>query len=352
LSIEKSVFGKLSDDTSVDSYILKNKSGMTAEVMTYGCRIIKLLTPDRNGRLGDVVLGFDTLEQYVKPSNVMGAVIGRVANRIQGAKFEINGHSYPLTPNEGANTLHSAPCGFQDRVWKVKCSDNSDDAPSITFAYLSNDGECGFPGNLNVTVTYTISTDNAFIIQYGAKTDKETPVSLTNHAYFNISGDVKKDVLSNTLQINADYITAVRDDLIPTGELTPVAGTAHDFNKAKTIGQDIKANDRLLKSCGGYDHNYVIKGAEGMKKAGELYDQASGRVMMVFTDLPGMQVYTSNDFSADATGKGGVKHLAHHAVCLETQFFPDSVNHPEFPYANLKPGDTFKSTTIYKFSVK
>ena len=340
------------DGTSVDSYTLKNTRGMTAELIPYGCRIVKLMVPDRAGHFGDVVLGHDTFAEYLAPGDVLGAAIGRYANRIENAEFKIGGESYPLTANNGANSLHSAPGGFQDRIWRVKCSDNRDDAPSITFAYLSKDGECGFPGNLNVTITYTLSTDNSLIIDYSAQTDKETPVNLTNHSYFNISGDAKKDILSNTLQINAEYITEAREDLIPTGELIPVAGTAYDFNKAKTIGQDIKANDPLLKSCCGYDHNYVIKGIDGMKKAGELYDQASGRAMLVFTDMPGMQIYTANSFGEDATGKGGVKHLAHHAVCLETQFFPNSVNQSKFPYSNLKPGETFKRTTIYKFEVK
>jgi aldose 1-epimerase len=351
LSIEKTLFGKLPDGTEVDSYTLKNSKGMTAELLTYGCRIHKLLTPDRDGKFGDVILGYDTLEDYLTPGDVQGAVVGRYANRIGGAKFVIDGQTYTLTANDGANSLHSAPGGFQDKIWRVKRSDNSDDAPSITFAYLSRDGECGFPGNLDVTVTYTVSTDNALIIEYGAKTDKETPVNLTNHAYFNISGDVRKDILSNTMQINADCLTEVGSDLIPTGKFTPVAGTPYDFNTAKTIGQDIKASDPLLKSCGGYDHNFVIKG-EGMRKAGELYDQASGRAMLIFTDLPGMQVYTANGFRSGAAGKGGVKFLAHHAVCLETQFYPDSVNKPEFPYSNLKPGEVFHSTTIYKFEVR
>jgi aldose 1-epimerase len=352
MSIEKKVFGKLPDGTAVDSYTLKNSRGMTVELLTYGCRIRRLLTPDRNGEFGDVVLGYDTLDGYLIPGDVQGAVVGRFANRIGGAKFVIDGQTYTLTANDGANALHSAPGGFQDKIWRVKRSDNSDDAPSITFAYLSKDGECGFPGNLDVTVTYTLSTDNALIIEYGAKTDKETPVNLTNHAYFNLSGDARKDILSNTMQINADYLTEVGSDLIPTGKFTPVAGTPYDFNTPKTIGQDIKANDPLLKSCGGYDHNFVIKGAEGTKKAGELYDQASGRVMLIFTDLPGMQVYTANGFRPDAAGKGGIKFLKHHAVCLETQFYPDSVNKPEFPYSNLKPGETFHSKTIYKFEVR
>ena len=352
MSIEKSIFGKMPDGTAVDIYTLKNASGMTAEIMTYGCRIVKLMTQDKNGHFGDMVLGYDTLEEYQKPGDVLGAVIGRFANRIGGAAFEINGCSYPLVANDGNGSLHSAPGGFQDRLWRVKCSDNSNEAPSITFAYRSADGECGFPGNLDVTVTYTISTDNALIISYNAKTDKETPVNLTNHSYFNISGDIHKSILSDELQINADYITAVGDDLIPTGELTPVAGTPYDFNQAKTIGQDIRANDRLLKKCGGYDHNFVLRGGEGMKKAGELYDQASGRVMMFFTDLPGIQLYTRNDFDNDASGKNGEKHLVNHSLCLETQFFPDSVHHPDFPFHNLKPGETYQHTTIYKFSVK
>lgn len=352
MSIKKTVFGKTPNGIVIESYLLKNANGMTAEVMTYGCRIIKLLTVDKKGEFGDVVLGHDTLAEYLKPDDVFGAAIGRFANRIGSAQIEIDGQSYPLFANDGKNSLHSAPGGFQDRVWRVKCSDNNDDAPSITFAYLSEDGECGFPGNLDVTITYSLSTDNALIIEYGAKTDAETPVNLTNHTFFNITGDIKKSILSSELQINSDYITAVGSDLIPTGVFTPVASTAYDFNQSKTIGQDIKMDDALLRSCGGYDHNFVIKGPNGMKKAAELYDQASGRVMMVFTDMPGIQIYTANHFADDSIGKNSVKHLPHHAICLETQFYPDSVHHPVFPYQNLKPGETYAYTTIYKFGVK
>lgn len=350
MSIEKSLFGKMPDGTAVDSYTLKNASGMTAQVITYGCRIVKLLTADKTGKFADVVLGHDTFEGYLTPGDVYGAAVGRFANRIGGAGFEISGKKYSLCANDGKNSLHSAPGGFQDRIWRLKSSNHDDDAPSVTFAYRSPDGECGFPGTVDVTITYTLSTDNALIIEYGAVTDTETPLNLTNHSYFNISGDAKSSILYNELQINADYITAVGPDLIPTGELTSVAGTAYDFNTAKTIGQDIKSNDPLLKSCGGYDHNFVIKGSDGVRKAAELYDQRSGRLMMVFTDLPGMQLYTGNH--AGGLGKGGVNYAKHHAVCLETQYFPDSVHHPEFPYKNLKPGEKFKSTTIYKFSVK
>lgn len=351
MSLDKSIFGVLPDGTEVESYILKNTGGMTAQIITYGCRIVKLLVPDKRGNFGDVVLGHDKLEDYLAKGDVFGAVVGRFANRIAGAEFTIDGKRYALAANNGRNSLHSAPGGIQDRVWRLKCSNHDDDAPSATFSYCSKDGECGFPGNLDITVTYSLSTDNALIIEYTAKTDHETPVNLTNHSYFNISGNAKKDILSQELQINADYITAVGPDLIPTGELLPIAGTAYDFNKPKTIGQDIRANDSLLKSCGGYDHNFVLKGGDGMKKAGELYDQASGRVMSVFTDMPGMQVYTANGISVE-TGKGGVKYLSHHAICLETQFFPDSMHHANFPYQNLKPGEKYKHTTIYKFTVR
>lgn len=350
MSIEKSVAGRLPDGAAVELYTLRNSSGMTAGILTYGCRIAKLLTPDKAGVFASVVLGHDTLEEYFEPGDVLGAAIGRFANRIAGAEFQLGGQTYTLAANDGKNSLHSAPGGFQNRLWRVKCSDNSDDAPSITLAYRSPDGECGFPGNLDATVTYTITTDNALLIEYTAKTDRETPVNLTNHSYFNLSGNPHKDILSSELQIHADYITEADDALIPTGRLLPVADTPYDFNKPKTIGQDIRADDRSLRACGGYDHNFVLKGT-GMRKAAELYDQASGRVMMVFTDLPGIQFYSDN-FEDQMILQGGVPHRTHHAVCLETQFYPDSLHQPKFPYENLKPGETYRHTTIYKFAVR
>lgn len=352
MSIDQSVFGRLPDGTAAELFTLKNSGGMTAQITTYGCRVVRLITPDRSGNPGDVVLGHDTFEEYLKPGDVFGAVVGRFANRIGGASFSIDGKEYPLAANDGKNSLHSAPGGFQDKIWRLKCCDNSDDAPSVTFAYHSPEGECGFPGNVEATVRYTLSTDNALVIDYTATTDRETPLNLTNHSFFNLSGDLHRDILSNELQLHADSITEVGTDLIPTGKLTPVAGTPYDFNRPKTIGQDIRANDPLLRSCGGYDHNFVISGPQGRKKVGEVYDQASGRCMLIFSDMPGVQLYTANSFGADSVGKGGVRHLAHHAFCLETQFFPDSVHHASFPYSNLKPGETFRSTTVYKFTVK
>lgn len=348
MSISKTIFGQLPDGAPVEKYTLKNKKGMSAEFLTYGCRIAGIFVPDRGGKFENVVLGHDTFAEYTT-GDVFGAAIGRFANRIEGAQFEIEGKKYNLVKNERNNSLHSAPGGFQDRLWTVAESDDSDDAPSITFTYTSPDGECGFPGNLEARVCYTVSTDNALIIDYTAVSDAETPINLTNHSYFNISGNAENDVLSQKLQINAEKITLADDALIPTGEVLSVAATPYDFRKAQKIGQHIADDDHFLKLCGGYDNNYVLSGPAGLKKAAKLYDSASGRKMLVFTDLPGIQVYSANSFSEGQKGCGGVELKAHHAVCLETQFFPDSVHHPEFPYENLKPGKTFRTRTIFKF---
>lgn len=351
MSIDVKTFGRLSDGTAVECYTLKNRNGMLAEFLTYGCRIAKLFVPDRAGKAGNVVLGHDTLEEYTESGDVLGAVVGRYANRIAGAHFEIAGTPYDIVKNEGENSLHSAPGGFQDRVWRVRSSSNDDDAPSVTFAYHSPAGECGFPGNVDAEVTYTLSTDNALIIDYRGKTDLETPFNPTNHSFFNLTGNAGKDVLSHKLRIEADSITLTDDALIPTGKFLPVAGTPFDFRLAKTIGQDIRAQEHSLKYCGGYDHNFVLGPSESVRRVAELSDGASGRTMLVFTDLPGIQIYTANSFSAGAKGCGGVPLKAHHAVCLETQFYPNSVNEPAFPYANLKPEKPFHSTTIYKFTI-
>lgn len=340
----------MQDGTPVYIYTLENKSGMKAEIIPYGCRIVRLWTPDKNGVFGDMIMGHDDLTSYCAIGDCHGAAIGRYANRIAKAEMQLNGTTYKLHVNEGKNLLHGGKEGFHYKLWDVtKVTDS--DTPSIGFQYISKDGEEGFPGNVTTTVTYTLAADNALQIEYSAVTDKETAVNLTNHSYFNISGDMTKDVLSQLLYINADHYTAADDELIPTGELVPVTGTPFDFTTSKTIGQDISADDRLLKLCGGYDHNFALNGS-GMKKAAELYDAESGRVMEVFSDLPGMQLYTANGFGENSFTKNGVKMQAHHAVCLETQFYPDSVHQPNFPFSFLKPGEQFKSTTIYKFSVK
>ena len=355
MSLGQKKFGILPDGTRVDLFTLQNASGMKMEVIPYGCRIVSLWVPDKHGKSENVVLGHDTLEEYLLPGDYLGCVVGRYANRIAGAEFTLNGTSYTLAKNDGENHLHGGPTGFSNRVWRLRCSNHDDDAPSITFQYISKDGEEGYPGNVTVDVTYTLTTDNALIIDYKAKSDVDTILNLTNHSFFNISGDFRKEVLPQILQIQADYITEARADLIPTGELMPVQDTPYDFIVPKTIGQDIKANEALLKSCGGYDHNYVIAGESehttGVRKAAQIYDEASGRTMLVFTDMPGMQLYTANGFPKNYFAQGGIPILPHHAVCFETQYYPDSIHHENFPSPVLKAGEIKKSTTIYKFEI-
>ena len=348
MSVEKRAFGTMPDGRAVDLYIMKNAAGTTVEVMPYGCRLVKILVPDRNGRLGDVVVGHDTFEEY--QGDVHGSLIGRFANRIGGASFEIDGKSYSLLKNDGDNCLHGGSVNYAYVLWDV-VSVSDGDEPKIVFSYTSPDGEAGFPGTVAMTVTYVLSADNSLVLDYQAETDGETPLNLTNHAYFNLTGDPSRKMLNTVLQINAEQVTAVSDDLIPNGEFLPVAGTHLDFRTPKTIGQDIFADEHLMKICGGYDHNFVISGT-GMRKAAEAWDPESGRVMECFTDLPGMQLYTANSMSAESLNKGGVPMHDHNSFCLETQFYPDSVHHENFPYENLKPGKSYHSQTVYRFSVR
>ena len=348
--MEQTEFGKLSDGRAVEAVVLKNGGGLTAEVLTYGCRIARLLVPGRDGRAENVVLGHDTAAEYEKPSDVLGAAVGRYANRIGGGEFRIGGKTYRLAKNDGNNTLHSAAAGFQHRLWSVKEAVGGD-VPSVTFSLESPDGDGGFPGNLTVEITYSLTADNALKIEYRARADAETPLNLTNHSYFNLTGGEENDILGEELQIFADGITEADESLIPTGKILPVEGTPYDFRAPKPIGRDIGAPDPLLRSCGGYDVNYALT-ADGFKKAAELCDPASGRSMEVFTDLPGVQFYSANSFAAGMLGRGGLKLLPHHALCLETQYFPDSLNRPEFPYRNLMPGVPYRSTTVYRFGIR
>ena len=348
MSVEKKPFGVLPDGRAVELYTLKNSSGTTVETMPYGCRLVKILTPDRNGLWGDIVIGHNTFEEYL--SDVHGSLIGRFANRIGGASFTIDGKEYPLLKNDGENCLHGGSVGFAHILWEVAEVHNTDE-PSIVFTYTSPDGESGFPGNLQLCVTYTLSADNSLILDYQAECDKETPLNLTNHAYFNLCGDPGILPLHTVLQIYADEVTEVTDDLIPTGNFLKVDGTHLDFRVPKIIGQDLFCRDPLMQKCGGYDHNFVISGT-GMRKAAEAWDSGSGRVMECFTDMPGMQLYTANSMPEDARNKGGAPMQAHNSFCLETQFYPDSVHHANFPYENLKPGKKFHSQTVYRFSVR
>lgn len=353
MSIEQKRFGVMPDGTKINLYTLKNTNGVRVQAMEYGARVAGIYVPDHKGTLENVVLGHDTLEEYLADGDFLGAAVGRYANRIAGGEAEIDRTACSLSKNENGNTLHGGFHGFHQKVWRMKCCNNDDEAPSITFAYRSADGEEGFPGNLEVSICYTLTTDNALVIDYTAKTDAATLVNLTNHSFFNLTGDPDRDILSHELQINADFVTAAGDNLIPTGELQAVAGTPADFRQAKTIGQDIRADDPFLRQCGGYDHNFVLNGEDlDRKKAAEVYDQSSGRVMLTFTDLPGMQLYTANGFADGVCTNGGIPLQAHHAFCLETQFFPDSPHHANFPSAVLRSGETYKHTTTYKFEVR
>ncbi len=349
MSLTRSVFGTLPCGTEVAAYTLKNAAGATLTVTPYGCRILNLLVPDRNGRLGDVVLGHATLAEYLG-ANFQGTFVGRYANRIGGASLTVDGVTYALDKNDGENTLHGGRGGYHQVLFDVKETADGD-APSITFAHVSPDGDENYPGTLHVEVQYTLTPDNAVEITYRGTTDKKTVFNPTNHSFFNLKADGSKDVLSTLLQIHAAQVTAVTDDLIPTGTLLPVAGTPLDFTTPKAIGQDIDADDHLIQLCGGFDHNFCADGT-GLRKIAEAYEPETGRVMTVFSDMPGVQLFTANRAAKGVKNKDGSPMIPHGAFCLETQFYPDSVHHENFPFRYVEPGEAFESKTIYRFSVK
>lgn len=350
MSIQKSDFGKTNDGQAVDLYTLTNGKGMVAKVMTYGAIVTELHAPDRQGNDADVVLGFDNLKQYVDGHPFFGAIAGRYANRIAKGKFTLNGKDYELAVNNGPNSLHGGKVGFDKKVWKAE-SMKSADGPAVALTYVSPDGEEGYPGTLTTRVTYTLTNDNALRIDYRATTDKPTIVNLTNHSYWNLHGSGSgKDILDHVLQLNADAYTPVDDTLIPTGEIKPVKGSIFDFTTAKPIGRDI---DKTPGNPNGYDHNYVINGKPGeLRMAAKVTDPDTGRQMEVWTTQPGVQLYTGNFLDGKLTGIGGKAYVTHYALCLETQHYPDSIHQPKFPSVVLNPGQTFTSTTVYKFSTK
>jgi aldose 1-epimerase len=350
MNIQKSDFGKTNEGQAVELYTLTNNHGMTAKIATYGATLVELWVPDKNGQKADVVLGFDNIPQYQKESPFFGATTGRIANRIAKGKFKIDGKEYQVATNNGPNHLHGGPKGFDKQIWKAEELKSSKGA-AVRFTYVSPDMDQGFPGRLTTHVTYTLTDDNELQIHYEATTDKTTIVNLTNHSYFNLHGAGSgKDILDHVLTLYADAYTPVDDTLIPTGEIKPVKGTIYDFTSPKAIGKDI---EKTPGTPNGYDHNYVINGKPGdLRKAARVEDPDTGRVMEVRTDQPGVQLYTGNFLDGKISGVGGKPYVKHYAFCLETQHFPDSVNHPKFPTTELKPGQTFKSTTIFKFSTK
>jgi aldose 1-epimerase len=351
--ISKADFGKTKDGVAVQIFTLTNASGMELRISTYGGVIVSLKTPDRTGAMGDVVLGFDSLDGYLNPKEpYFGALIGRYGNRIGHAKFSLDGKAYTLPANDGVNSLHGGTRGFDKYVWTPK--QLSDGGLELTI--LSKDGDQGYPGNLHVTVVYHLTDANEVRIDYTATTDKDTVVNLTNHAYYNLKGAGNGDILDHILTLNASKFTPVDAGLIPTGELKPVTGTPFDFTKPTAIGARINQGDEQLKLGHGYDHNWVIDTKPGFQSpvhvAARVEEPSTGRVMEVSTTEPGIQFYTGNFLDGTLTGKGGKVYPTRAALCLETQHFPDSPNHPDFPTTELKLGQTYKTTTIYKFSVK
>ncbi len=343
--VKSAEFGKLADGTPIDIYTLTNSSGAYAKIMTYGATLTELAVPDKNGNLGDVVLGFNSLDPYIKGHPFFGSTVGRVGNRIAKGSFTLDGKTYHTPINNGPNTLHGGDKGFDKAVWKARVS-KSTEGPSVAFGHTSRDGDQGFPGTLNVTVVYTLTNDNSLKIEYTASTDKATPINLTNHTYFNLAGS--GDILAHEATFYADKYTPVDANLIPTGQIKSVTGTPFDFTKATAIGS------RIAQTPGnpnGYDHNYVINGGgQSLTKFARVTDAKSGRILEGFTTEPGFQFYTGNFLDGTITGKRGVVYNKHAAFCLETQHFPDSVHRDNFPSTILRPGNTYHSTTVYRLS--
>jgi aldose 1-epimerase len=343
-TMTQSEYGKI-DGATVTQYTITNANGMIVKLINYGATITDVITLDKNQTRGSVVLGYDSLAGYVQNGNpYFGCVVGRYANRIANGKFTVDGKTYSLAKNNNGQSLHGGIKGFDKVLWTG--TPNGDN--SVKFAYESKDGEEGYPGNLKVEVTYTLSDDNALKIEYSATTDKATPVNLSNHAYFNLSAGADSTILGHELMLKADSFTTVNNVLIPTGKNPPVAGTPMDFNTPKLIGKDI------AQVNGGYDHNWVLsKSGNDLGLAATLYHAASGRFMEVSTTEPGIQFYSGNFLTGTLKNtRDGKKYIKHAGLCLETQHFPDSPNQPTFPNTILKPGETYKHTTVYKFSVK
>src|SRR5579871_1376645 len=335
----------------VTLYTLTNSHGVEVRVMNYGAIIVSIRVPDRKGERADIVLGHDTMEGYVPNPPYLGAVVGRYANRIANGTFTLDGKAYTLPKNDGPNTLHGGTTRTFDKVmWNGEPLKGTN---GVRLTYLSKDGEEGFPGNLKVTVTYTLTDGNALIVAYEATTDKATPINLSQHSYFNLKGEGNGDILGHEMMINADRFTPVDKYLIPTGELRAVKGTPFDFTTPAKIGARIEDKDEQLTLGKGYDHNFVLnrKGA-GMSLAARVYEPTSGRVMEVSTTQPGVQFYSGNFLDGTVTGKQGHVYKHRYGFCLETQHYPDSPNHPDFPSTILKPGEKFHQTTVFKFSAK
>lgn len=352
-AVTREPFGQTEDGTPVDLYTLRNARGMEVQITNYGGIVTSLTAPDREGTFEDIVLGFNRLDKYLSGHPYFGAIVGRYANRIAGGTFRLNGEEYVLATNDGPNHLHGGEKGFDKRVWNAE-EGTSEEGPYLELSYLSEDGEEGYPGNLSVTVTYTLTDENALRIDYRAETDERTVLNLTNHSYFNLAGAGEGDILDHRLLINADRFTPVDSTLIPTGELRSVQGTPMDFREPTRIGARIDSDYRQIQYGGGYDHNYVLTESEQgtLSLAARVYEPSSGRVMEVLTTQPGVQFYSGNFLDGSLTGKSGRVYNHRSGFCLETQHFPDTPNQPAFPSATLDPGETYQQTTIYRFDAR
>jgi aldose 1-epimerase len=344
---------KTSDFDGIKLYTLKNKAGTTIKITNYGATVTSIITADRNGKMADIALGYNDVSGYMNAVDkpYFGAIVGRYGNRIALGKFSIDGTEYVLKTNNNANHLHGGVIGFDKVVWNAEVVGRN----AVKFSYLAKDGEEGYPGNLSVAVTYTLTDANELKIDYLATTDKKTPVNLTNHTYFNLKGEGEGTILDHELMINAKGLTPVDSGLIPTGKIVPVAGTPFDFNSPKAIGRDVGQKDQQLEYGLGYDHNFVLDkgGKDGqMTLAASVYEPTTGRFMEVFTEEPGIQFYCGNFLAGNLKGKSGKTYVNRGGFCLETQHYPDSPNQPAFPSTILKPGGEYKTTTIYKFSAK
>ena len=348
--VERAPFGTLPGGEVVDAFTLVNANGVRVRAIGYGGAIVSILVPDRDGVMGDVVLGCDTLADYQASEFYLGALIGRCANRIARGRFTLDGHEYRLPVNNGPNHLHGGPHGFHRALWDVTPVESADGA-SIRLTYTSADGEEGYPGTLAVQVTYTLTDADELVVDFLAVTDRPTPVNPSQHIYWNLSGDASRDILDHELTLHADAITPVDADLIPTGELAPVLGTPFDFRSAEAIGARIGWSHPQLEKGGGYDHNFVLRG-DGLREAARVRDAASGRTLTLLTTEPGIQLYSGNFLDGTTRGKGGQPLRYRTGLCLEPQHFPDSPNQPAFPSVILRPGEELRSRTVYRFGVE
>ena len=347
--VSQATYGRMPDGVQVDGYTLRNSKGTTMQVITYGAIITSLRTVDAQGEFADIVLGFDSLDGYLHDPPYFGAVVGRYANRIAKGRFTLDGHEYQLPVNNGPNSLHGGTRGFDKVVWQATSFEN-DSSSGVALSYISSDGEMGYPGRLDVRVTYTLTDDNEVVVDYFATTDKATPINLSQHSYFNLAGDAKRDILGHQLRLAASRYTPVDSTLIPTGELASVEGTPFDFRTLTPIGARIGESNQQLTFGIGYDHNFVLdRETSGLSHAAQVVEPESGRVLDIFTDQPGIQFYSGNFLDGTITGKGGRVYQHRYGFCLETQHFPDSPNHAEFPTTILRPGEEYKSRTVFRF---